>query len=214
MVEWSEHLPGSSHMKQSGRRRGFVSWFVEPYRQVKLGLIFLLLNFLFAGLTLGIFGYYIWDISEALSVYFQLSSDQSIEILDKFKTPVYAGCFLMVVFVISSILVSVRYTHQIYGPLVSIHRFLDEYLEGETVQPLILRESDQLQELAEKLNQVMYLNPHDRRASSMRSIFRYLDELLEGGSPEPLTLRDGDQFHPLAERINRLGQRLRGHRVG
>ena len=39
-------------MKQSGRRRGFVSWFVEPYRQVKLGLIFLLLNFVFAGLTL------------------------------------------------------------------------------------------------------------------------------------------------------------------
>lgn len=201
-------------MKQSGRRRGFVSWFVEPYRQVKLGLIFLLLNFVFAGLTLGIFGYYIWDISQTLAVYFKLSSDQSMEILQKFQTPVYAGCFLMLVFVIASILVSVRYTHQIYGPLVSIHRFLDEYLSGETVQPLFLRESDQLQELAEKLNQVMYLNPNDRRASNLRPIFRYLDELLEGGNPEPITLRDGDQFHALAERVNQLGQRLRGGRVG
>jgi len=201
-------------MKQSGRRRGFVSWFVEPYRQVKLGLIFLLLNFLFAGLTVSIFGYYIWDISQALAVYFKLSSDQSIEILNKFQTPVYAGGFLMIVFVIASILVSVRYTHQIYGPLVSIHRFLDEYLEGEAVQPLILRESDQLQELAEKLNHVMYLNPNDRRASNMRPIYRYLDELIEGGTPEPLTLREGDQFHPLVERVNRLGKRIQGERVG
>ena len=201
-------------MKQSGRRRGFVSWFVEPYRQVKLGLIFLLLNFMFAVLTVGIFGYYVWDISQTLAIYFRLSSDQSAEILSKFQTPVYAGCFLMVVFVIGSILVSVRYTHRIYGPLVSIHRFLDEYLEGETVQPLFLRESDQLQELAEKLNQVMYLNPNDRRASNLRPIFRYIDELLEGGNPEPLTLREGDQFHALAERVNRLGQRIRGNKVG
>lgn len=201
-------------MKQSGRRRGFVSWFVEPYRQVKLGLMFLLLNFLFAGLTLGIFGYYIWDISQTMAVYFKLSNDQSMEILQKFQTPVYAGCFLMFVFVIVSILVSVRYTHQIYGPLVSIHRFLDEYLSGEPVQPLLLRESDQLQELAEKLNQVMYLNPNDRRASNLRPIFRYLDEILEGGNPEPITLRDGDQFHALAERVNQLGQRLRNGRVG
>ncbi len=201
-------------MKQSGRRRGFVSWLVEPYRQVKLGLIFLLLNFVFAGLTLGIFGYYIWDISQTLAVYFKLSSDQSMEILQKFQTPVYAGCFLMFILVIASILVSVRYTHQIYGRLVSIHRFLDEYLSGETVQPLLLRESDQLQELAEKLNQVMYLNPNDRRESNLRPIFRYLDELLEGGNPEPITLREGDQFHALAERVNQLGQRLRGNRVG
>ncbi len=82
------------------------------------------------------------------------------------------------------------------------------------MQPLLLRESDQLQELAEKLNQVMYLNPNDRRASNLRPIFRYLDELLEGGNPEPITLREGDQFHALAERVNQLGQRLRGNRVG
>jgi len=201
-------------MKQSGRRRGFVSWFVEPYRQVKLGLIFLLLNFVFAGLTLGIFGYYIRDISQTLAAYFKLSSDQSAEILQKFQTPVYAGCFLMLVFVVVSILVSVRYTHRIYGPLVSIHRCLDEYLSGEPVQPLFLRESDQLQELAEKLNQVMCQNPNDRRGSNLRPIFRYLEELLEGGNPEPITLRDGDQFHALAERVNQLGQRLRGDRVG
>ncbi len=201
-------------MKQSGRRRGFTSWFVEPYRQVKLGLIFLLLNFLFAGLIFGIFGYYVWDIYQTLAVYFKLTSDQSVEIMQKFQTPIFAGSFLLLIFVVASILISVRYTYQIYGPLVSIHRFLDEYLQGDVVQPLILRESDQLQELAEKLNQVMYLNPSDRRASNLRTIYRYLDELLEGSHPEPITLREGDQFQPLVERVNRLGKRLRGEKVG
>lgn len=201
-------------MKQSGRRRGFTAWFVEPYRQVKLGLMFLMLNLVFAGLIFGIFGYYVWDIYQTLAAYFKLTSDQSTEIMLKFQTPIYAGSCLLIVFVVASILISVRYTYQIYGPLVSIHRFLDEYLQGDVVQPLILRESDQLQELAEKLNQVMYLNPNDRRASNLRPIYRYLDDLLEGGNPEPIMLRDGDQFHPLADRVNRIGKRLRGERVG
>lgn len=201
-------------MKALGRRRGFKSWFVEPYRQVKLGIIFLLLNFLFAGLTLGIFGYYVWDIYQTLALYFQLTSDQSSEILLKFQTPIMAGVILMFVFIFLSILVAVRYTHQIYGPLVSIHRFLDEYLQGEPVQPLILRESDQLQELAEKLNQVMYLNPNDRRGSNLRPVYRFLDEWLEGHHPEPISLREGDQFHPLAEKLNQLGKKLAGSKVG
>ena len=38
-------------MKQSGRRRGFKSWFVEPYRQVKLGLLFIVVNLVFSALS-------------------------------------------------------------------------------------------------------------------------------------------------------------------
>lgn len=201
-------------MKESGRRRGFKSWFVEPYLQVKLGLIFLMLNVVFATLTLGIFGYYIWDISQTLAVYFKLTDEQSAQILTKFATPMTVACLLITAFVVTSILVAVRYTHQIYGPLVSIHRFLDECMMGERVQPLVLRESDQLKSLAEKLNDVMLTAPDEIRMSNMRSIMRYIDLLLDGGSPEPLTLREGDQFHGLAERLNRLGQRLRVNRVG
>lgn len=200
-------------MKQSGRRRGFKSWFVEPYRQVKLGLIFLLINFLFAGLTIGIFGFYMWDIYQTLAVYFKLTSDQSVEIMQKFQTPIAAGSLLMLIFVAVSILVAVRYTYQIYGPLVSIHRFLDEYLQGGVVTPLVLRETDQLQELADKLNQLNELYPTERRASNLQPIYRYLDELIQGDKPEPLKLRDADQYRGLIERINQLGQRLGTTRV-
>ncbi|RYZ52485.1 MAG: hypothetical protein EOP07_19525, partial [Proteobacteria bacterium] len=82
-------------MKPTGRRRGFKSWFVEPYRQVKLGLLFLILNLAFAGAIFGIFGYYINDIFQSLQVYFKLTNDQSSEILTKFQTPVLAGAILI-----------------------------------------------------------------------------------------------------------------------
>lgn len=139
-------------MKPSRRRRGFLSWFVEPYRQVKLGLMFLTLNFVFAGLFFLVFGYYFLDVYQTLAEYFRLSEMQSHEVLSKFYPPIIIGAALLLVFISLTILLSVMYTHRIYGPLVSIHRFLDEVLENQRVKPLVLRESDQLQELAEKLN--------------------------------------------------------------
>lgn len=195
-------------MQHSGRRRGYKSWFVEPYRQVKLGLMFLLLNLLFAGSILGIFGYYVWDIYRAMAVYFQLNESQSSEILEKFQVPIMVGACLVLVFVILSILLAVRYTHRIYGPLVSIHRYLDDYLQGAPLTPLVLRESDQLQELAEKLNKLASMNPTDRRQSVMRPFFRFIDDLAEGRVPEPIRLRDGDQFQELADKLNRLSEKF------
>ena len=201
-------------MQASGRRRGYKSWFVEPYRQVKLGVMFLLLNMAFAGLMFGIFGYYVWDIYQTLAFYFRLSSDQSAEILQKFQTPIFAGGLLIVVFIAVSILLAVRYTHQIYGPLVSIHRFLDDYLQGAKVQNLVLRESDQLQELADKLNLLAETQPNDRRSVSLSPIYLYLDELIEGRDPEPLKLRESDAFQGLAEKLAELAVSIKKQRVG
>ncbi len=200
-------------MKPTGRRRGFKSWFVEPYRQVKLGLLFLVLNLVFAGLIFSIFGYYIYDIYETLAVYFKLSTDQSAEILLKFKAPIVVGAVLILLFVVISILVAVRYTHQIYGPLVSIHRFLDDYLEGAVVTPLSLRESDQLKELAEKLNLLVSLQPNEKRQPNLRPIYTFLDDILAGKQPAPIRARESDAFYGLIERLNRLSDVLYNRKV-
>lgn len=200
-------------MKPTGRRRGFKSWFVEPYRQVKLGLLFLVLNLVFAGLMFGIFGYYIYDIYQTLAVYFKLTSDQSSELLLKFQAPVVVGAVLIILFVVISILVAVRYTHQIYGPLVSIHRFLDEYLEGAVVTPLALRESDQLKELAEKLNHLVSIQPNEKRQPNLRPVYAFLDEILSGKQPAPIRARETDAFYHLIERLNRLSDVLYSRKV-
>lgn len=201
-------------MKPSGRRRGFKSWFVEPYRQVKLGILFLLLNMAFAGLMFGIFGYYVWDIYQTLAALFKLTSDQSSELLEKFQFPIIAGAVLIFVFIVASIMIAVRYTHRIYGPLVSIHRFIDDYLQGAKVSPLNLRESDQLKELAEKLNQLVDVQPNDRRTPNMRPIYQYIDDLLQGTNPEPIRVREADAMQGLIERLNRLGEMIKGRTTG
>lgn len=141
-------------MSVTGRRRGAKSWFVEPYRQVKLGLIVIVVNFIFAALIFGVFGYYMWDVYATVAGYFQLSQAESSDALGKFAMPAMIGGALILLFIVTTLLISVRYTHQIYGPLVSIHRFIDDLLEGQVPTPLVLRKGDQLTELAQKLNQL------------------------------------------------------------
>lgn len=190
-----------------GRRRGAVSWFVEPYRQVKLGLIFLIVNTVFSILIFSIFGYYVWDIYKTVSTYFSLSPDQTHLTWAKFTIPVFVGAGLTFAFFISTILISVRYTHQIYGPLVSIHRFLDQVREGETPDPLQLRESDQLKELAQKLNSLSERMTSGKRQGAMIPIYRYLDDLIAGQKPKPLQLRDGDHLNELVTKLNQLTEK-------
>ena len=191
-----------------GRRRGFKSWFVEPYKQVRLGLMFLLVNLCFTVLIIGVFGYYVFDIYEAVSTYFKLSGAESAMTLAKFTVPLVVCGGLMLLFVLTTILVSVRYTHEIYGPLVSIHRYLDDVLSGRGSSPIQLRESDQLKDLARKLNNVAERLASDQRAGPMMAVHRFVDDLLDGRRPQPLKLRDSDHLGDLATKLNKLATQM------
>ncbi len=195
-------------MKVAGRRRGAKSWFVEPYRQVKLGLMVVVINVLFSCLIFGVFGYYLWDVYATVAEYFNLSESQAQTAFHKFAMPAIVGGGLIIAFVITTILVSVKYTHQIYGPLVSIHRFLDQIIVGQRPDALQLRESDQLKELAEKLNQIAERLGAGNRQAPLVPVYRFLDDLLAGNKPTPLQLRGGDQMTELVEKLNKLAEKL------
>ena len=195
-------------MKPSGRRRGFSSWFVEPHRQVKLGLMFLCLNLAFSCIILLVFGFYFYDVYSTVAEYFQLSTAQSSQVLNKFLPPVFIAGALTVLFIAGSILLSVKYTHKIYGPLVSIHRHIDGLLEGEALPQLNLRESDQLKELADKLNELQAIYATDRRRNGLRPMIAHIDRLIAKEKGPLLNLRDDDPLHPLALRINDLSEKL------
>ncbi|NBQ53438.1 MAG: hypothetical protein EBU49_07665 [Proteobacteria bacterium] len=70
-----------------------------------------------------------------------------------------------------------------------------------------MRETDQLRDLADKLNRVAERLDTGQRAGALIAIHRYLDELGAGKKPAPITLRDGDSFRELAEKLNKLGSR-------
>ena len=61
---------------------------------------------------------------------------------------------MVMMFVGTTFYVAVHYTHKIYGPLVSINRFVDELLEERIPSKLLLRDGDELQDLAIKLNEL------------------------------------------------------------
>lgn len=173
-----------------------------------MGLMFLLVNIVFAILILSVFGYYVIDIYRAVTLYFQLNDQESMMTLEKFGVPIAIGTLLIFLFVITTIMVSVRYTHGIYGPLVSIHRFLDELLEGKRPSNIQIRESDQLRDLAEKLNRLTERMFTDPRSGAMVAIHRYVDELVEGKDPGSLALREGDLMQELATKLNKLNAKF------
>lgn len=137
-----------------GRRGGVKSMLVEPYLQVKLGLMFILVNLVFSILIFGVMIWFVWDIFGALTTYFHLTGQDAGLAADKLQVPMIIVGLLVVAFFGTTLRVAVSYTHKIYGPLVSINRFLDEVLEGRKPHRLTLREGDQLQDLAAKLNQL------------------------------------------------------------
>ena len=134
------------------RRGGFFSMIIEPYRQIKLSLMILALNILF-GLSVGlVVYYYIADIHGAVSGYCLLDAVESQETWAKFLKPIIVILSLVFVFFGLSFVIIIIYTHQIYGPLVSIHRYLDHLASGDKIKPLSVRSSDQLVTLARKLD--------------------------------------------------------------
>ncbi len=139
----------------AGRRRGLSSYLVEPYKQIQIGLVFLLLNFTFSALIFGIFGYYVFDMYSSVAEYFQLAGSAESEVWAKFQTPIIVGFILVVAFIFITFWVSITYTHRLYGPLVSVNRYLDDLADGKDVGPLKLRHKDELGGMASRLNRVI-----------------------------------------------------------
>lgn len=144
-----------NNQNDRGRRGGFTSLIVEPYKQIKIGLIFLLLNFVFSVVILAIFGYYVYDIYTTVNAYFELSQQEGFDVWQKFQTPILVGSLLLIFFILVTLWVSIKYTHQIYGPMISVNRYLDDIASGNNPAPLKLRERDQLGGMVEKLNKAV-----------------------------------------------------------
>ncbi|MBF0440956.1 MAG: hypothetical protein HQK54_03550 [Oligoflexales bacterium] len=189
----------------TGRRRGFKSWFVEPYRQIKLGLMFFVLNMAFSILLVLVLGYYLYDVYKALTVYFSLSDTQGSQILDKLSVPMFIIFGMMLVFVVLTVLVSVKYTHEIYGPLVSINRFLDTLLDSGKAEPLFLRESDQLKDLALRLN-CLSKRLDGKTPISAMEVELFLSNLIENlkADPEYVKKMSGSVFEKIRELITMI----------
>lgn len=183
---------------------------IEPYKQLRFGVVFIILNLIFATAMLLVFGYYLWDVFGAISEYFKLDTEQSMMTGRKFLVPLTAGIVLFTLFIISTLYVSVRYTHQMYGPLVSIRRFVDEILAGKNPAPIKLRANDQLHDLVDRLN--LLSDSLAISNSTQEALNRFTEDLLAGKEPQALRLKDSDPMKPLSVKLTRLTEMLKTKR--
>ena len=183
-------------------RRGKV--LLEPYKQLRFGMVFIGLNLLFSLLMTGVFSYFMYDMFAAISSYFRLSGAESAMTMEKFMTPLGVSLGIFLAFIVSTLVLSARYTHQFYGPMVSIKRFLDQIIEGGRPAPIKLRANDQLQDLVSRLNTIASLDRQIVNQRSLSEILRFLDDLIAGRKPAPLTTGKEDPLEPIATKLNNL----------
>ncbi len=190
-------------MKES--RRGAL--LIEPYKQLKFGVMFLLLNLVFAVLTLTVFGYYLWDIYQAMIRFFQLDEAQSLVTMQKLQVPFLAAVALLALFIMTTLYFSVYYTHRIYGPLVSIRRFLDQLIQGENPGVIQVRNTDQLQDLVVRLNGIAEQHVKLQKTDSIVAVNQYIEALIQEKSPSALHVPQNDALYSVALRLERLSQK-------
>ena len=83
--------------KANPTRRGAI--LIEPYKQLRFGIMFLVINLIFSTLVFGVFGYFLWDVYGTVSLYFQLDGSESVITLSKLSKPAIIGLVLIVLFI-------------------------------------------------------------------------------------------------------------------
>jgi hypothetical protein len=188
-----------------GRRTKLL---IEPYQQIRFGLVFLFLNFIFSVLVLSVFGYYMWDMFSAIKELFLLKDPQIKVVASKFFVPASIGAGLVLVFVVATLYFAARYTHQIYGPLVSIRRFLDQIIAGESPQAVSIRKTDQLQDLVTRLNIISKQYSESSDSKSIKKVCDYIDALEKGKKISIPVFDVNDPLYDLAQKLEKLTLKL------
>jgi signal transduction histidine kinase len=72
--------------------------------------------------------------------------------IQQLVSKLYSSSFILLIVIAGF---SIIFTHRIAGPVYNLERTLDRLNQGEDVNLIKLRDGDELQELATKINQVI-----------------------------------------------------------
>ncbi len=142
-------------MTESRGNRGLFSSIVEPIRQLRFGVYAILLSVLFSIAAGWIFYDAFMDqYQQVMGLFNVVDEELQWELVtnDIFKKHVWRVAGLFLVYLIALCWILFKISHRVYGPLISVERFVDELAEGKYTQRLKIRQKDDLQRLTEKLN--------------------------------------------------------------
>ncbi len=135
-------------------RRSIRNFLLQPFLQIQLGLVSVILSFAFAGVTGWIFYVYL---NRFAAVVIQLT-DAEEEILKllfaslaEMRFALLAAIFAFLIFNITA---SIIFTHKMVGPTVAFRRLIRGLIDGKYGMQIKLRSGDAFIEVADELNEL------------------------------------------------------------
>lgn len=137
---------------ETGRQRRLRNYLLKPMVQVRIGLYSITLGLLY---VLGLIGVLWATLSRVYTLVEDLTPDdaQLARIVEAgFRETAIFVVALSLVFILSTVFVSVLYTHRLVGPTYAFRRHLKALREGRYEVRTALRKDDAFVEVAEELN--------------------------------------------------------------
>ena len=135
-------------------KRKIRNYLINRRLQLRLTTKFLVLIFFFCTI-IGLLVYHtIWPV---------VSGFVPLALITHLKQQIFFRlfCFSMpLVLVISAC--CIVFTHKIAGPVFNMEQKLEKLIKGEDAQMIILRQGDELQDLAEKINKIIDVFKHSK----------------------------------------------------
>jgi len=148
------NLKPKSHQVSNRNWRAVV---IEPFKQLKLGIYVVGITILFVVILSFLFLKAFWQQYQQIMEIFSVArfEDQLLLVTNEvfYRNGLTIGLFLLG-FIAVMLVVVFRVTHRYYGPLIAVERFVEGITHGDYSRRVILRKGDELQELAESLNQM------------------------------------------------------------
>jgi len=134
------------------KRRTLRAYLVEPFKQIRFGLHVVSVSLTFAG----IFAYLFMDAYreqyQQVFEMFQVADQTAVLQNDIFLKNQAKIITAIVAFVAITLFVVVRRTHRMYGPMISMMRFVSELKRGNYAVRINIRERDDFQKFVTELN--------------------------------------------------------------
>ena len=136
-------------------RRDLRTTLIEPFKQIKLGLYVFGICLAFIGFSGFLFvAAFMEQYQHVMGIFQVVDPNLRWELVTNdvfYKNAVRVG-LLFATFITVLFTVIFRMTHRVYGPLVSIERFVAQMAAGKYNRRVVIRSGDELQRLVSRLN--------------------------------------------------------------
>lgn len=149
-----EQFKDSTHTPGAKPKRRFRNFLLQPLLQVKLGLYAIILSTLFACAMAVILYQNFAGLVNAIVLLTDAEDEVRDLFLDYWRGTQIWIYLTFLVYLGSTVAISVLYTHRLVGPTIAFRRHLQDLTAGQYGARTFLRRGDAFKEVADELNRL------------------------------------------------------------